>query len=550
MLKHSLLLLLRRLHRRAEGKRNISMALTFLVGAFAAGCAQAGDHRPQSSHSAPKAIMRLPHRGGIGGVAFSSDSKILATGNFDSGCYLWDVASGKELWRAESVEAHGLAFSPDGRTLAAGGWKGVVYLWDVKNPKSPRQFSTKAVDKDIYALAFSPDGRTLAVGGRNHWVHLCDVRSGKELRRFDGQGRIQSVAFSPDGTMLASATTGDRVHVWEIATGEEARPFRGKDLHGGCVAFSPDGRLLAIGQALPVVKPDTICVCEVATGEVVRGISMSGNPRFPGIVHSLCFSPDGRALAAAGGPVVKAWGLASGELLGKFEGYQGAVYRICFSPDGNYLAAGGSDKTVIIWGVPGRMNPEKIPSATLTPEEQDRLWRNLADRDAATAYRAVWDLCTVAEQSLPFLSERLCSATAFDEERVKQLIADLDSDRFVVRQKAETELSKLGWVVEPALRQARQAGVSLEMRQRLKNLLQEIETAEPSASWLRVVHAIAVMERIGTPAANRMLKALADGSPETRLAREAGGALKRLANEQRLKQSEPRPSGSREGPPS
>jgi WD40 repeat protein len=542
------------------GKLIAVLALTLLLGAIAANTTLAGrrvalkappgiepqpkvpapkdderDHRPPPSPVAPQGIIRLPHRKGIGSIAFSADSRILATGNFDSGCYLWDVASGKELWRAESVEAHGLAFSPDGRTLATGGWKGVVYFWDVKKREKYREYY---IDKDIYTLAFSPNGRALAVGGRSNWVRLCDVHSGKEIRRFNGQGRIQSVAFSPDGTMLASATTGDRVHVWEIATGEEARPFRGKEIRGGCVAFSPDGRLLAIGQTQPA---GTICVHEIGTGEVLRRISISDNPRFPENAYSLSFSPDGRALAAGGGPVVKVWGRVSGELLGKFEGHQGAVYRICFSPDGKYLAVGGSDKTVIIWDVSGRMNKEKIPSAALTPEEQDRLWRSLADKDAATAYRAVWDLCAVPEQSVPFLSERLRSATAFNEQRVKQLIVDLDSDRFEVRQRAEAELGKMAWVVEPALRQARQKGLSLEMRRRLTNLLQEIETSEPSASWLRMVRAIAVLERIGTPPAKRTLKTLADGSPETRLVREARGALQRLANEQRPKRSEPRP---------
>ncbi|HEY7159150.1 MAG TPA: hypothetical protein VH575_34720 [Gemmataceae bacterium] len=170
-----------------------------------------------------------------------------------------------------------------------------------------------------------------------------------------------------------------------------------------------------------------------------------------------------------------------------------------------------------------------MSSSALTTKELKHLWEDLAGEDAATAYRAVWTLSAVPEQAVPFLSERLRSAAMFDERQVRQLIADLDSERFAVRQQAETKLGKMGWVVESALRRAQKDKPSLEVRRRLTNLLQGIETASPSGEWLRVARSLAVLEQVGSVEARRVLKTLAEGASESRLAREAAKALQRLA---------------------
>jgi hypothetical protein len=113
-------------------------------------------------------------------------------------------------------------------------------------------------------------------------------------------------------------------------------------------------------------------------------------------------------------------------------------------------------------------------------------------------------------------------------ERLRRLIADLDSDTFAVRDKATKELAKIGEGAAPALRAALKDKPSLETRKRLEELIQRIERKTLSAYELRILRAIDVLERQGTAAARELLKALAAGASEALTTTAARAALKRL----------------------
>jgi len=107
------------------------------------------------------------HRGvdiSVASLAFSHDSKILATGGTDKTVELWDISTFPEKLLTEPLEGHAssvtaLAFSPDGRTIASGDDKGTVNLWSAA---SYQLLMTLRVSKSgVNALAFSDDGETL-----------------------------------------------------------------------------------------------------------------------------------------------------------------------------------------------------------------------------------------------------------------------------------------------------------------------------------------------------------------------------------------------------
>src|SRR5436190_5964076 len=95
---------------------------------------------PVSSLSAQEPKLRATlkgHTGAVVSVAFSPDSKTLASGSYDGTPKLWDMTTGKE--RATLGEYKGcvgcVAFSPDGKTLASGTIGSPVGFPDLKYVK-------------------------------------------------------------------------------------------------------------------------------------------------------------------------------------------------------------------------------------------------------------------------------------------------------------------------------------------------------------------------------------------------------------------------------
>jgi hypothetical protein len=158
----------------------------------------------------------------------------------------------------------------------------------------------------------------------------------------------------------------------------------------------------------------------------------------------------------------------------------------------------------------------------------DQLWAQLASPDAAVAYRAVCALADRPAEAVALLKSRLRPAAAPDAGRLARLIADLDGPDFDTRERATRELQRLGEQAEPALRRARAAGPGDESRRRIDQILAG-RGAITDPELLRAIRGVEVLERIGTPEARHLLKALAEGAPEARLTREARASLERLA---------------------
>jgi WD40 repeat protein len=218
-------------------------------------------------------------------------------------------------------------------------------------------------------VAFAPGGKTPASATIEE-VKLWDVARRKErVTLHSDLGNSYGLAFSPDGKTLAVAhTRWDQKHtrvsggivLWDVVAGKEKARLKPSPPRGVYqVAFSPDGKTIAAfeGRRDEDKKElhNEIALWDVATGKVRATIPQ------PGGGSGLTFSPDGKTLALSVlihegrrwvGSEVRRWDAATGKELPAWpnpRGHKQWCMALCFSPDGRLLAGCDYEGHLVLW---------------------------------------------------------------------------------------------------------------------------------------------------------------------------------------------------------
>jgi len=153
---------------------------------------------------------------------------------------------------------------------------------------------------------------------------------------------ILSVAFSPDGKLLAVGDGNSEICLWRVVDDQQLLTCQGHSNWVKSVAFSPDGQTITSGS-----DDQTVKLWDVSTGQCLNTFQGHSNG-----VESVAFSPDGQIIASGSyDQTVKLWDVSTGQCLNTFQGHSRSVWSVAFSPDGQTLASGSSDQTVKLWNV-------------------------------------------------------------------------------------------------------------------------------------------------------------------------------------------------------
>lgn len=546
----------------------------------------AGGELGQWDTTTGKQIGKFKAYGSV--VALAADGKTLAAAGLGE-IQTWDTATGKQqvchVTGGHLVPVLNLIFGPDGKTLFSGSYGalpdfGELISWDVATTRS--HFVRLVGEGNFRAsiVGLSADGKQLAVHEDQKLRFLDSTMIGVELRTLDvPPSSAPFIALSPDAKLVASwgdslSEDRDMVLLLDAVSGKELRrvPFIRVDgfsfspNHAKFLAFSPDCKILAVATA----QADAVgggCFNQVQMWDVSTGKKLQrvGNRQDDADITRLTFTPDGRSLLTEQGSMVRVWELATCKPRHEFPGKhftlsldgrylatlspdfdatvtvwdlvtgrkchqftkQPGVCSVAFSPDGSALAIGGSETTVKLWDL--RQSVQRASALELDAKAVETLWAELVSSDAAQAYRAVGRLVGAPRPVLALFRARLKPLPAVDDGVLAKLLADLDSKEFSSRQKAEQELEKLGDFAIPALKRALQGKPSLELRQRVQQVLTKLENRFLSVEELRTWRVMEVLEHIATPEAEQILEKLAQGAPAHRITEEAKASLQRLA---------------------
>jgi WD40 repeat protein len=243
-----------------------------------------------------------------------------------------------------------VAFSPDGSEV----WVASARLFE-RFPAEGRPVQTAFYPRrgNDGLAAITPDRKFLFAfrGDRDDPGDRVLVRTlpdGGEHRAIDARpSEPRFWAVAPDASWLAvvDARPGNRrVRVFDCAAGEE-RFGREFDDAVTCVRAAPDGGRLAVAlHSTARGAGNKVVVLGASTGDRLFALSVLKRP-----CTALCFSPDGRHLAAGFNGTVQLWDLRTRELVRSIAGFERALTSLAFSPDGARLAGGTQDGHVWLW---------------------------------------------------------------------------------------------------------------------------------------------------------------------------------------------------------
>jgi WD40 repeat protein len=349
----------------------------------------------ETPDTAPALVSRrlfLGHEAEVRSVAFSPDTKLLASGGADRQVMLWDIESG-ELERVllgHENTVTSVAFSPDGQTLASASDDGTVRVWKLNHEQQVAVL--EGPGGCLLSLAYAPDGKTIACGSgwrtREPKIRLWSTDGYQELTALQRHtGHIWSVVFSPDGQTLASGSADNTVRLWDTETFEERQVLHGHKGWVWSVAYSPDGSLLASGGGDHTVK-----LWDAHTGG--SRASLSGHKNG---VRTVRFSPDGRVLASgADDQTIRLWNPEHRLEQATLQGHTRGIWCVAFSPDGTMLASASLDGTVRLWDVSSVAKPETAKIEAL-PEPDPGAWKTLLPAAAPPPSVAPFDAATGKE---------------------------------------------------------------------------------------------------------------------------------------------------------
>ncbi|MBS1819349.1 MAG: WD40 repeat domain-containing protein [Acidobacteria bacterium] len=283
-------------------------------------------------------------------MQFSASGELLGTAGGDT--VLWGSATGdKRVMPRGSSPATALAFCPDNERVIAGNQDGTIDVFDVAG-KAIHQ-SLVAHSCEVIALAVSPDGKWMASGSsiqtersralpEDTRVFLWNLDTMSIARELHGQSAgTRCLAFSPDGAVVAAGSQDGIVTAWDVQSGSMELRWNLYREPVRSVAFDADA-LWSAGEY--AAKTDT------KSGQVIKEI----RPRFE--LGRLAIAPGGRIAAISGSASP---GSGQVELVecetGRRRWRETGIYfgwpRVAFSNDGRYFAAELTNDTVGIWRV-------------------------------------------------------------------------------------------------------------------------------------------------------------------------------------------------------
>jgi WD40 repeat protein/DNA-binding SARP family transcriptional activator len=407
------------------------------------------------------------HAGAAANMVLSPNGQTAASLHPDGAVTIWDVRTGQPrlTLAGHSGPVTDGAFTPDGRTLYTASLDTSVITWDITGNRSFGVTRSNTVqgpfsvgNLSVPSAGWSADRRRAVIGFQTGQIATIDVATGTRTTRGRPVKSLEGLVLSPDGRYAYLSSSGPLIRRWNTTTGQVDKTSTlgdhyaktvlgvspdGRRLvvcdsitascyfadagtlervgHGikldftpGTAAFSPDGRLVALGNSFD----QGFSVLTVPDGRVTWAKGWVSGVRVIG------FSPDGhRLVLASDHGQIATFDVASGRLLaGPVVAQSGPVLTASFAPDGRTILTSGTDGIIRLreaahlrpMAEPLHLRPAEGVFAAYTPDGKEVL--GLDSMGGVTAWPATvaaWlsRACSIAHRDFTPQERTLYSIT-------------------------------------------------------------------------------------------------------------------------------------------
>jgi WD40 repeat protein len=260
------------------------------------------------------------------------------------------------------------AFVPGGRRLATGGSDGTVTIWNLPTRTVVQRLR---YPDPVLRVAVTPDGTLLAVqrqapGAHEAHVEVRALRTGRTLYTHTIRFGAGGLAFTADGRELVASdccTAGAAFAGWDARSGAQRFRRQVTETNPPAFALSPKANTLAIAA-----EDNRLLWWDARTGRTLQ------TPTKVAAAPQLAFSPDGRLLAMSSAPVLLL-DVATRKPVGSgFLVEKGWIPDIAFAPNGHLRIFGSAAMSEWPTDLPTLQRAAcQIAGRDLTPDE----WRDL-----------------------------------------------------------------------------------------------------------------------------------------------------------------------------
>lgn len=190
------------------------------------------------------------------------------------------------------------------------------------------------------------------LGHQDH-THVFDRIGRREIVRLEtGTDHVNELAFSPDDSLLAAAGPGADVQLWDARSWNNARLLEGHTAAIYSISLSSDGKLGSSSY------DGTVRVRDLSSADEWVLQDDEGDPM------RVAFSPDGRTLAVGTfDGAIKLWHVASRQQIATFEAGASIVRSLMFDREGTALTSTTFDRQIRVWQAPSWAEIEAIESS-------------------------------------------------------------------------------------------------------------------------------------------------------------------------------------------